>query len=276
MNTIDLTEIHKIELAMLKAVTDLCDRYSLRYSIYCGTLLGAVRHKGFIPWDDDIDLAMPLADYRKFMEHAEELPSPFTVVHRDNTRNYGALWLKVLANGTTFMNINFAEVDTHHGLFLDIYPMIGTPKLRFLRKMQSALLFLASKLQVAVYYPFLEKPGCIRLILAHIPFGIRKVIIDFILWLCLIDPGHSEYIGTIDAAPFEGKYKREDWKEMIKLPFEDAYYTAPARYDKILRRMYWDYMKLPPEDKQTGHVKENMIVDMHRDYRLYRKELLGK
>ena len=63
---------------------------------------------------------------------------------------------------------------------------------------------------------------------------------------------------------------------MTKLPFADAYYTAPVQYDKILRRMYGDYMKLPPEEKRTGHFKEDRIVDMHRDYRLYRKELLGK
>ena len=274
--TIDLTEIHKIELEMLKAVDALCDRYSLRYSIYCGTLLGAVRHKGFIPWDDDIDLAMPLEDYRKFLQHADELPSDFACVHRDIARNCSKLWTRIQANETTFMRVEFAGVDIHHGLFLDIYPMIGTPKLPLLKKMQSILLFMASKLQAATYYPFLRDPGCLRMIIAHIPFFIRREITDFLLRLCMIDPDASEYIGTIDAAPFEGKYKREDWKEMIKLPFEDKLFWAPARYDRILRRIYGNYMKLPPEDQRTGHVIGGMIIDPHRDYRLYCKELLGK
>ena len=96
------------------------------------------------------------------------------------------------------------------------------------------------------------------------------------MWLSAIDPEKSEYIGSIDLAPFEGKYRRTDWQEMTKLTFEDAFFCAPAKYDKILRRMYGDYMKLPPEEERRGHIKEDMIVDMHRDYRLYRKELWGK
>ena len=63
---------------------------------------------------------------------------------------------------------------------------------------------------------------------------------------------------------------------MIKLPFEDGFFWAPARYDKILRRMYGDYTQLPPEEARTIHVKGEVIIDLHRDYRLYRKELLGK
>ena len=113
MKNVELTEIHKIELEMLKAVTALCDRYSLRYSIYCGTLLGAVRHKGFIPWDDDIDLAMPLEDYRWFLEHADELPEGFSCIHRGNTPDYQWLWAKVAADGTTYMDIDFAEDKDH-------------------------------------------------------------------------------------------------------------------------------------------------------------------
>lgn len=271
-----ITEIHKVQLKMLKATVALFEKYNLRYSIYCGTLLGAVRHKGFIPWDDDIDLAMPLKDYLKFLKYADKLPSGLSCVYRGNSRGFQCLWAKVAADGTTFMPVKFAKQERHWGMSIDIYPMIGVPKVHFLQKMQSALLFFASKMQMASYYLFLDNPGCLRWIVAHIPFLLRKNIIDFILWFCLMDSDNSDYIGTIDAAPFEGKYKREDWKEMTKLLFEDAYYTAPVQYDKILRRMYGDYMQLPPEEKRGGHFEDNMIIDPHRDYRLYRKELLGK
>ncbi len=271
-----LAEIHRVQLKMLKTVVALFEKYDLRYSLYCGTLLGAVRHKGFIPWDDDIDLAMPLEDYRRFLEHADELPSDFVCEHRGNTSDCYQIWTMVLANGTTFMEIDFAQVEEHQGLSLDIYPMVGTPNIFWLRRLQSCFLFVAARLQRAAYYRCMKNPGCARWLIAHCPDVFRRAVIDFIMWLCVIDPGSSEYIGTIDAASFEGKYKREEWKEMTKLPFEDAYYTAPAQYDKILRRMYGDYMKLPPKEKRVGHIKENKIVDMHRDYRLYRKELLGK
>ena len=271
-----ITEIHKVQLKMLKAVVALFEKYNLRYSLYCGTLLGAVRHKGFIPWDDDIDLAMPLEDYRIFLEHADELTPDFVCEHRDNTCDFYQIWAMVFANGTTFMGIEFAQVEKHQGLSLDIYPMIGTPNSYWLKRFQSGLLYIAARLQRAAYYRCMKNPGCARWLIAHCPDILRRTVIDFIMWLCVIDPGNSDYIGTIDAAPFKGKYKRKDWKEMTKLPFEGAYYTAPVHYDIILRRMYGDYRKLPPEEKRVGHFEDNMIIDPHRDYRLYRKELLGK
>ncbi len=271
-----LADIQKIELELLKAVTIICDRYNLRYSIYCGTLLGAVRHCGFVPWDDDVDLAMPLEDYRIFLKHADELPSQFVCIHRNNTDECEHLWVKIKANGTTFMKVEFAELEVHHGLHLSIFPMIGTPKLLFLKKIQRSLLFIAVRLQRAAYYRCMSNPGCARWFIMHIPFFIRKIAIDIILWGCMLNPDNSEHIGTIDGVDFEGKFNKKDWEHMTKLPFEDEYYTAPVQYDRILRRMYGNYMKPPPEEKRTGHVSGDMIIDPHRDYRLYRKELLGK
>ncbi len=271
-----LADIQKIELDLLKAVVSLCDRYNLRYSIYCGTLLGAVRHGGFVPWDDDADLAMPLGDYRKFLQHADELPSQFVCEHRDNTDECGYLWAKIKANGTTFMRTDFAKLEVHHGQHLSIFPMIGTPKSSFLKNIQKRLLFVAARLQRAAYYRCMNNLDRNRWIIAHTPFFIRKAAIDMILWGCMLEPGNSECIGTIDGVDFEGKFNKKDWEHMTKLCFEDAYYTAPVRYDKILRRMYGYYMKPPPEEKRTGHVTGDMIIDPHRDYRLYRKELLGK
>ena len=271
-----LAEIHAIQLEMLKAVDVLCEKYNIRYSIYCGTLLGAVRHGGFIPWDDDIDLAMPLQDYRKFLHHADELPDGLFCVHRKNTRDCNFLWLKVMAEGTTFMSKNVVELDVPQGLFLDIYPMIGTPGTAFGKKLQQGLLFIAVRLQRAAYYKVLGLPGCARKIIAHLPECIRIVAVDLFLYCSLLNPDGAENVGTVDAVSFEGKFKWKDWREMTKIRFEDGNFPAPVQYDRILRRMYGNYMKLPPEEARTGHFSDDKIVDMHRDYRLYRKELLGK
>ncbi len=276
MGKLDLTEIHKIELEMLKAVAALCDRYNLRYSIYCGTMLGAVRHKGFIPWDDDIDLAMPLDDYRKFLEHAAELPAGMNCIHCGNTRDFTRFWAKVAADGTTFLPVELAELDIHWGISLDIYPMIGTPATVLGETIHKCLLQAACKLQLAPKYRVTRAPGFFKTVIAHLPFFVRRLVNHVLLAFCLMVPDKAVRVGTIDAEPFEGKYSWEDWQEMIKLPFEDATFWAPARYDKILRRMYGDYMKLPPEEARTIHVKGEVIIDPHRDYRFYRKELLGK
>ena len=276
MEQMDLTEIHRIELEMLKAVAELCNRYGLRYSIYCGTLLGAVRHKGFIPWDDDIDLAMPLADYRRFLEHADELPPGFSCIHCDNTREFTRFWAKVAADGTTFLPVELAEMDIHWGISLDVYPLIGTPATSWGKKIHKGLLQVACKLQLAPKYRATHASGLIKRVIACLPDFVRRAVINALLPFCLLKPDKAVRVGTIDAETFEGKFNWEDWQEMIKLPFEDATFWAPARYDKLLRRMYGDYMQLPPEEARTIHVKGDVIIDPHRDYRLYRKELLEK
>jgi len=272
----DLTEIHKIEMEMLKAVAALCDRYNLRYFIYCGTLLGAVRHKGFIPWDDDIDLAMPLGDYRRFLEHADELPPGMSCIHFGNTREFTRFWAKVAADGTTFMPVELAAMDIHWGISLDIYPIIGTPGTVWGRKIHKGLLQVACKLQLAPKYRVTHAPGFIKTVIAHLPYFVRRLAVGMLLPFCLLKPDTSEWVGTIDAVPFEGKFNWADWQKMIKLPFEDSSFWAPARYHKILCWMYGNYMQLPPEEARTIHVKGDVIIDPHRDYRLYRKELLGK
>ncbi len=274
MSVTDLKDVHAVELELLKAVAALCDRHGLRYYLYCGTLLGAVRHKGFIPWDDDVDLAMPLADYRKFQKVAGELPAPFVCTHYGNTREYYLPWTKVSAEGTTGLDRHRAVLDIPWGLSLDIYPMIGAAESETGLKIQRGLLRAARRLRAVPYYRACGDRGLVKRILIHTPFPVLKAVSDLLLRLMMRDPDRSRRVGTIDAAPFEGKYDPADWKEVVRLPFEDSAFTAPAAYDRLLRRMYGDYMQLPPEDQRGAH-ESKLILDPHRDYREYRRELLA-
>lgn len=276
----DIDEVHRVLLKILKAVVALCEKYNIRYSLYCGTLLGAVRHKGFIPWDHDVDLTMPWEDYQLFLEHADELPAGFICIHRKNVRDFHYIWARVVAEGTTFMNRDLAALDIPGGLFVDIYPMIGTPSTTLGQKLQKRLIYVMRVLQQAPTYPVRNYPGrakFIKMALGNCPYVIRQTFINILAPFCLISTDGAEWIGTIDSAPFEGKYRRENWQQMETLLFEDAYFLAPAQYHIILRRMYGNYMKLPPKEARRVYFeKDNMIIDPHRDYRLYRKELLGK
>ena len=277
---VDLNGVHTAELDMLKAVAELCEKHHIRYTLYCGTLLGAVRHGGFIPWDDDVDLAMPLKDYRRFQAVAYELPSRFVCSHLDNRENHYCLWTRITAEGTTAMSPEEARISgLHWGLFLDIYPFIGAFKTAFGIKLQSALLHTAQRFRRVVYYRACDDRGMVKEFLYHIPASLRRALSNALLKIAVRDPEQCERIGTIDAMPFDGKFLRDDWLHMTKLKFEDSEFRAPEKYDKILRVMYGDYMQLPPVECRQGHVLNDgrgaRIMDPHRDFREYQREILG-
>ena len=273
-----LKELQKIEIDMLKAVTDLCDSNGLPYYLYCGTLLGAVRHKGFIPWDDDIDIAMPLKDYRKFLKLSEKLPEPYVIQYPGSTIGYYRNWARVFADGTTFMDRilvgkGVTEFGMHQGFFLDIYPMIGAAKSETGQKIQRGLLHIARELRRTEYFRVSGvKVKKRHKVVALFPYAVRKNLSLLCLRAAMFDPDKSDMIGTIDDAPFRGKYQYDDWKALKKAPFEELEFWIPRRYDKVLTIMYGDYMKLPPEEKRTGHANEKtMIIDADRDYREYQE-----
>ncbi len=275
LNEYGMDAIQAVELDMLKAVVRLCEEHGLRYSIYCGTLLGAVRYKGFIPWDDDVDIAMPLKDFRRFKKVAHELPERFSCVCFDNTPDSIWPWIRVVASGTTCIPLEYAKLNVPWGLFLDIYPMIGAADTKLGKKLQNGLLFVARRLQFVSIYRARQDKGIIKQILYHIPYPVLKALSNFILWIVMRDPEKSKRVGTVDAIQFEGKFDAEDWKEMTRLTFEDAEYSAPAAYEKILRTMYGDYMTPPAPSGRVPHFLKDkeFIVDPGRDYRLYLQEL---
>lgn len=281
-----IREIQLVELEILKAVADLCDRHSLRYTLYCGTLLGAIRHKGFIPWDNDVDIAMPLSDYRRFLEVADELPDRFVMQSPENTPNHQQPWAKVYANGTTNMPAIAASIDAHWGAAIDVYPFIGEAPTRLGKHMQTYLIKAASLLECADFLGCQVKYGLeknpkkriAKKILSKIPTPLRRGTANVLLKAAAKDPDKASRVGTIDAAWFSAKYDRSDWDwdNMILVEFEGQPFCAPAAYNKLLYLMYGNYMKLPPESERVARFEGELeIRDAHHDYREYQRELLS-
>ena len=120
----DIRDIQKRMLDIMLEIDRICKKYSLRYLLDGGTLLGAVRHKGFIPWDDDADVMMPRDDYERFVEVSEkEMRSPFVFQCLDNTKEYPYNFGKVFDTSTVYTERFTAELDMSHGIYVDVVPM---------------------------------------------------------------------------------------------------------------------------------------------------------
>ena len=270
-----LRELQLAEVEMLKAVDDFCKKHNIRYTLYCGTLLGAIRHKGFIPWDDDIDLAMMPEDYRRFLELASEMPAPYVIQTKDTAEAHTTRWIKVYADGTTFMPKDMKPTDCHGGIGMDIYPFVGACRSRFGQRIQDFLIRASGALRSDEGRAAIHAEGhWLHKFADWLPYRFRWWLGGRFLKLAWKDPQTCERMGTIDAAPFCGKYLRSDWDEMTTALFEGREYPVPVKYDKVLRQMYGDYMQLPPEsERDTGHeFGRDRIIDLHRDYREYWKD----
>lgn len=122
---IQLEEMKQIELRVLKQIRAICEEQGWRYFLVGGTLLGAVRHKGFIPWDDDIDIGMPRADYEKFIDYCISHDVPFKVMCNRSENKYGYLYAKAMAPDTVLLEESSNRYNVEQGIFVDIFPVDG-------------------------------------------------------------------------------------------------------------------------------------------------------
>ena len=273
----DNTEIHEILLETIRDIGELCQRHGLRYDLYCGTLLGAVRDRDLIPWDDDADLTMPIGDYRKFYRLAQkELNDRYIIQDLGNTPAHPWLWMRVFRRNTCYLRKTWKSLDVHHGVAVDIYPMIGAAESETGYQLQHAVLNAAKALRHidywnAVGYPKNRLQRKTGMALARIPGPVRRSLSLLLLRLAAFPPENKTRCCTLDGADFVPKYDTEDWREEVKLSLAGCEFRAPARYDKLLRIMYGDYETPPPIEKRVGHGADfgGVIIDTKKDYTWY-------
>ena len=122
----ELRELQLFELKMLKDITKACEENGIEYYLACGTMLGAVRHGGFIPWDDDIDLYMTVKNYKRFRKIGQKiLGKKYFVQNYLSEKEYFEQWTKVVANGTTALSEQLKNWNVNHGISIDVFPIIG-------------------------------------------------------------------------------------------------------------------------------------------------------
>ncbi len=268
-------EIHDATMVMLKKLIEICDTIDVRYMLAYGTLLGAVRHQGFIPWDDDCDVMLLRPDYEKLIawcdEHAEEI-KPFKVISR---KNMPPTYLMTIARFTDTRyrcETNFQH-DTGIGLFIDLHPLDGAGNTRdaFMEKAGEERQHVLDILHRATLPQFGKKKGIARFT-SFLAWGFNTAIILMGRGKKLLDRldamqevfslEESEYVGCVIWVTNYHSYKKSCLMETKKLRFEDIEANVPADPDDFLTEQYGDYMTPPPKDKQTF---------TRHNYRLYRK-----
>ncbi len=264
MKELTLREIQLSSFEILKFFADICEKNGFKYILAYGTLIGAARHKGFIPWDDDLDVIMPRPDYNNFIEyckeHAEEL-KPFELMHYSTNKKY-IYPIARLSDSRYVADYNIAK-DYGLGTFVDIYPFDGcgnnTGEVQNVYKKSKGLILLIS-LAGQKKYEKSHKGKIIRSVgklvaycFAHI-IGANKLckMIDNKAQKVSCDA--SNYLGcTVWDNCCKNALPKSIFDNIIYVDFEDKKFAVPGEYDKVLTKWYGDYMKLPPEDEQIGH-----------------------
>lgn len=269
----DLTTLHGRLLPVLKCIDQVCRQHNLTYYLWAGTMLGAVRHKGFIPWDDDVDIAMPRPDYERLMQHCHEwVPMPFEIIGPHNRPDYPYPFAKVEDSGTTLLerpDFLFPE-----GIYVDIFPIDGIPAGRIRQwlhikhyKLFRHLLFLRGRdpykhghglrslpavaLHKAISLKWIQHK--VKSIMSHHPYDGSTYVIDHDFNERGIMPKHL--LGQSREYQFEG----------LTL-------NGVEHYDAYLTLLYGDYMTPPPA---AGRVQHNFLyLNLDKPYRehpLYHK-----
>lgn len=266
-----LRKLQLTELEILKELDRVCRKHNLRYYVVGGTLIGAVRHKGFIPWDDDIDVSMPRKDFDKLCKIAkEEFGTGYFLQSHKTDKNCYFHYAKLRKEGTYFGEDKFEHTALHKGIFMDIFPLDYIPDNKILQKFIfrgfSCLTgFICSKEMTS---EFLYKN-------MSLPFIVSFRLLQCILPKCLLLSARSALAKLSNAlskkrllaslAGFHG-YPMEIspekwWAEGRDLEFESFKVMAPKEYHTLLTHMFGDYMQLPaPEDRINHNVEPEKII----------------
>ncbi len=251
MKAIGEKELKDIQLDILCDVAAFCEKNGLRYFLAYGTLLGAVRHKGYIPWDDDIDIHMPRPDYERLLQTYRS-DSNIAVSHESNPA-YRVAFAKVYRKGTTVKEFHFKQ-DVF-GVYIDIFPLDGFISKEQARKCGELRRYMHVK--NSVFLPQMTILRRLRLAVTKLillPFGLHSMLRRIRRIATLRDYEGSSMVFSSYCRYAEREiFGRDIFDSFTTVSFEGLKFRAPLDCDTYLRTLYGDYMTLPPASKQVSH-----------------------
>ena len=251
-----LRRLQLTQLEILKVIDKICREHDIPYSLYAGTLLGAVRHQGFIPWDDDLDICMSRANYNRFLEVWEQVqPEGYLLQNKENSPDFTQSFSKIRKENTTCQLQVEVGYQYHQGIYVDVFPIDRFPegKLRQKKFLFDCMLyqlysreFLPPNSSKAVRFVCgtllaVTPKRWINPIRGRLLKGIVRYSDDPKLPTIAIET--MRVLGTLYPADMLDNY--------VDLPFEDGMFMCFADWDENLKRKFGDYMQLPPEEERT-------------------------
>lgn len=262
----ELKKIQKLELGCLKAIIDVCQKIGVEYFLIGGSALGAVRHGGFIPWDDDIDIGMTRKNYSKFIDMAPQyLPENYHLQSPYSSDNNPYYYSKIRIDGTQFVEYCNRKVNMHQGVYVDIFPFDEVPnnddenRIQFetFQKLIRKFSLRQSPDVSSEPKSVEEKARSVFRKFLHRLYRLKnyeKLLNDLNNTVTKYNGTGQEAIACLNFPNRKKEYiKKTDLYPLKDIFFEDITVKIPNNYDIYLRTHYDDYMKLPPENQRYGH-----------------------
>ena len=256
-------ELKNIQLGILNYIKKVCDKNNINYFLTAGTLLGAIRHKGFIPWDDDIDIGLLNEDYKRFIEVLKnEKNERYILLERKDDKSYFYPFVKIVDTATILIEDNYNPIN-NYGVYVDVFSYIGTPNNKLKRK----LFFhqIKNTQRIIAYKSFhriTDRNIVKRLLKLFLKNVFKLVNMDAVL-------SYNEYLQN-KYNSIKSDFVMNNWSlgnmkhalitkksfdHFIEWEFENNKYRIPQDYDEILKTSYGDYMTLPPVEKRISNHK---------------------
>lgn len=257
MELLSADEVKRREVEILNHIVAVCEKHGLRYYLSYGTLLGAIRHKGFIPWDDDIDISMPRADYERLIGVMLAHPDKRFVALTPKAKGYPYHFAKVVDLSSKIVE---EQLDDFAGnaLWVDIFPLDGVDTDAPTLQKRLAKYFNSCRASASFKTcPQGNKPWKWR---ACKLIGTRAFS-RLLTWVSRRKPfDGAEYVAHMPTA-LRYLFPRRLFDEVVKVEFEGRLYDAPAGYHEYLTILYADYMQLPPADQRVTHCVKAVAVE---------------
>ena len=269
-----LEKLHAVHIAIFNDFKAVCEKYNLPYFALYGTAIGAVRHKGFIPWDDDIDVGMLWADFDRFLEIVDaELGEKYFILSPNTDKRCTSNVVKLMLRDTKFVSALNANAKCPQCIFMDIFPFDNVaPDEKGQQRQLKKTVFLDRLLYLCgTPYPIIPLKGLVGELAAAVCFvthyalkilhiSPRFIFRQFEKQATKYNGSETEYITDFgQPTALRKKFKKADMFPLTEVPFESTTMHLLRNNDADLRRVYGDYMQIPPPEKQINHAPIELV-----------------